>query len=289
MKNKPKIIHLIYIPFTGVGIFGGFRGQQWFIKRIEIFKQYTLKSLLNQTNKNFVVWISFRARERNNPLVQELEVYLNAINFPFVFTFDGLMYADDRYFPHFKNRLPFFKRVVRGCWRSKKFNLYAMYEVLQDKNASLQKRVENSLNVLKPIFARADFVYMTRIDSDDMFHKDTMQEIQETRPQYKAVTIPKGYVYNRITRELSTWDPTTNPPFHTIIFPYDVFFDAEKYVEYLGEYRTHEDVVKLYDHKKIKKRLYCVLTHSWNISTAYSHRFRGMKCKNNILKNFGIN
>lgn len=62
-NNKQKIIHLVYIPFTGVGIFGGFRGQEWFAKRIEIFKQYTLKSLLNQTNKNFDCWISFRDRK----------------------------------------------------------------------------------------------------------------------------------------------------------------------------------------------------------------------------------
>ena len=288
MKNK--IIHLVYIPFTGVGIFGGFRGQEWFVKRIEIFKQYTLKSLMNQTNQNFVMWISFRSQEKNNPLVYELERYLNALNFPFIFTFDGLMYADDRYFSKFRDRLPFLKRVLKGLWKSKKMNFYAIYEVLRNKNASLPKRIKNSLEILKPIFSRTDFVYLTRIDSDDMFHKNTIKEIQKIKPQYKAITIPKGYVYNRITRELSGWDPTTNPPFHTIVFPYDVFFDAEKYLEYMGGYRSHEDVIKLYDYIKLKGRLFCVLTHNVNISTTYVHRFRGniMKNKKKILQDFGI-
>ncbi len=287
---KPTKTHLVYIPATGVGLFRGFRGQEWFAKRIEIFKQYTLKSLLNQTNKNFVTWISFRPQERNSPLVRELETYLEALNFPSIFTFDGLMYVDDRFFPKFKDRIPFLKKVIRGLWRAKKFNLYAIYDVLRDKNTSLEKRIKSSLNVLRPIFRRTDFVYVTRIDSDDMFHKDAIKLIQKVKPQYKAITIRKGYVYNRITRELSEWNPTTNPPFHTIIFPYDVFFNAEKYLEYMGGYRTHEDVVKLYDYKSLRGRLYCVLTHSFNISTNFSHRFRGpeTKQKKKILKDFGI-
>ncbi len=285
---KPTKTHLVYIPATGVGLFGGFLGQEWFAKRIEIFKQYTLKSLLNQTNKNFVTWISFRPQERNNPLVQELDVYLNALDFPFIFTFDGLMYADDRFFPRFKDRIPFLKKVLRGLWRVKKLNLYAIYDVLRDKNASLKKRVGNSLDVLRPIFARTDFVYLTRIDSDDMFHKDVVKELQAIKPNHKAITIQKGYVYNRITRELSEWSPTTNPPFHTIIFPYDVFFDPQKYLEYMGGYRTHEDVTKLYDYVSLKGRKYCVLTHTANISTTYTHRFRTNVVNKRILKDFGI-
>ena len=286
---KPTKIHLILIPFTGVGIFGGFRGQEWFAKRIEIFKQYTLKSLLNQTNKNFVTWISFRSQERNNPLVQELDVYLNALDFPFIFTFDGLMYADDRFFPRFEDRIPFIKKTLKGFWRARKIDWFALWDVCRDKNANLKKRLANSLNVLRPIFARTDFIYLTRIDSDDMFHKDVVKELQKIKPQHKAITIPKGYVYNRITRELSEWSPTTNPPFHTIIFPYEVFFDAQKYLEYMGGYRTHEDVVRLYDFVRLKGRKYCVLTHSYHISTTYNHRFRGNVVKNKkILREFGL-
>lgn len=273
-----------------MGLFRGFRGQEWFAKRIEIFKQYTLRSLLNQTSKNFVTWITFRPQERNNPLVKELEVYLDALNFPFIFTFDGLMYADDKFFPRFRDRIPFIKRTLRGFWRAKRFDWFALYDICRDKNASLKKRLTSSLDVLRPIFRRTDFVYLTRIDSDDIFHKDVVKLIQQIKPQHKAITIRKGYIYNRITRELSEWNPTTNPPFHTIIFPYEVFFDAEKYLEYMGGYRTHEDVTKLYDYIKLKGHLYCVLTHSWNISTNYSHRFRGgiIKNKVKILKDFGM-
>lgn len=286
-----KKIHVVYIPFTGVGLFGGFRGDNWLSKRIEIFKQYTLKSLMNQTNKDFVTWISFRPQERNNKLVTELGVYLDALQFPFAFTFDGLMYADDRFFSRFKPRIPFIKRTIRGMWRAKKLNLYALWDICRDKNASLEKRLHNSLGSLRPHFEAADFVYMTRIDSDDMFRMDAIAKIQMTETNHKAVIIRKGYVFNRITRELSEWNPTTNPPFHTIIFPYNVFFDAKKYIEYMAGYRTHEDVPNIYDYVELIERLYCVLTHDVNISTTYTHRFRGRKTeeKDSILKEFGIN
>lgn len=287
---KPTKIHLVYIPFTGVGLFGGFRGNEWLEKRIEIFKQYTLKSLLNQTDKNFVTWISFRPQEKTNKLVKELEIYLDALQFPFIFTFDGLMYADDRFFPRFRDRIPFIKRTLRGFWRAKKINWFALWDICKDKNASLNKRLKNSLGILRPHFQAVDFVYMTRIDSDDMFRKDVIEKIKEVSSNHKAITIRNGYVFNRITRQLAEWNPTTNPPFHTIIFPYNVFFDAEKYLEYMGGYRTHEDVVRLYDYYPLEEKLYCVLTHDVNISTTFTHRFRGeeWKEKEEIFSSFGI-
>lgn len=39
------------------------------------------------------------------------------------------------------------------------------------------------------------FVYLTRIDSDDMFHREVIADIQkEMRKERQAVLIPKGYV-----------------------------------------------------------------------------------------------
>ena len=92
-----NFVHLIYIPFTGVGLYGGFRGQEWYKDRIEIFKQYTLKSLLNQTERNFVIWLSFRPQEETNPLTAELLNYLKSLDIQYVATFNGLMYIDDKY------------------------------------------------------------------------------------------------------------------------------------------------------------------------------------------------
>src|SRR3990167_9840934 len=92
-----KEIHIIYTPFTGVGLHGGFRGNEWFKHRIEIFKNYTLKSMLNQSNKDFIHWFSFRQEELTNQEVFKLDEYLTRLNYPHIFTFDGLMYWDDKF------------------------------------------------------------------------------------------------------------------------------------------------------------------------------------------------
>ena len=57
------IAHLISVPFTGLGLHGGYRGDSWFKYRVEVFKKYTLPSLMNQTNKDFTIWLQFRPEE----------------------------------------------------------------------------------------------------------------------------------------------------------------------------------------------------------------------------------
>ncbi len=76
MLNNKNFIHLFFVPFTGLGLHNGFRGDAWFKNRIEIFKNYTLKSLLNQTNKDFVLWFCFRPEEEINPLLIELQKHM---------------------------------------------------------------------------------------------------------------------------------------------------------------------------------------------------------------------
>ena len=90
-------IHFVQIPFTGLGLQNGYRGDEWLKYRIEIFKNYTLKSLLNQTEKNFVTWLCFREEERKNLQVVELYAYLTSLNIPVIFTFGGIVFWDDKY------------------------------------------------------------------------------------------------------------------------------------------------------------------------------------------------
>lgn len=255
--------HLIYIPFTGVGTNMTF-SEEWLKDRIEIFKNYTLKSLLNQTNLNYYIWLSFRPEEKNNPLIKELK------DLGLIITFDGLMYFDD------KN---------------------------EKANESLKERLQLSLNSFS--LGKSDFIYLTRIDSDDMFHKDAVQLIQNQEYKhevykdnivpFKALTLQLGYVYNKDTNEVAEWNPLTNPPFHTIIFPREVFFDAQKHIDGYEGFKSHEDIARL-PHKVLWRgdnrtdRLYMVLTHNpkMHISTTWEHPFKGKNLSNQVLKDFGI-
>ena len=272
--------HLIYIPFTGVGLNGGYGGDDWFKRRIEVFKEFTLPSLLRQTSKQFIVWVSFRPQERENPLTIDLEAYLKTKGINFVMTFDGLMYFDDKFSQKPKDMAMNFARLLRQCWRNGncKGLLNSSIEIFKGKNKTLKSRLSRSLAKIQRIFFGVDMMYVTRIDSDDMFHKEAIEEIQaETREPGTALVYTKGYVYNAETREYAEWNPKTNPPFHTIIFNERDFFDPWLYLKTMKGYRSHEDVPKAFKVKVLSDGKYCVVVHGKgnHISTVWNHPFKG--------------
>ena len=274
-----------------MGLHGGFRGDEWFAHRIEIFKNFTLKSLLNQTNKHFVLWLSFRPQEWEHPYLKELETYIAGLNaFPAIFTYDGLMYWDDKFSGRILDRIKNFARIIRDSLRYKRLELESFKEIFRNKNQTLSKRLESALDNLSSILPKVDWIYLTRIDSDDLFHKDAVTEIQNQSPEYRRVFIYKnGYVYNSNTQELAEWNPPTNPPFHTIIFPSDVFLTAKWHLSYLDGFRSHEDIPKLFNCKQLTDGRYCVLIHQRHVSTIWKHPFQGKMIEDKtILKDFGI-
>ena len=267
-------LHLIYTPVTGVGLHGGFRGDVWFKHRIEIFKNYTLKSMLNQSNKNFIHWLSFRYEEQYNPLTKELFNYLKSINYPIIFTFDGLMYWDDK-FTEYTLKSAFWNllMMVRDCWIYKEWKnpLTIWKYTWEDKNKTLLQRLTYVLEKFKRDFTGYDWVYMTRIDSDDMFHKDTIDLIQGQDPtSQEALVFDQGYIYNVKTGQLADWNPPTNPPFHTLIFYNWTFFDPVKHLEFYKDFHTHEDITRIFKYKILDINKYMVSYHGKQINTTWN-------------------
>ena len=310
-----QFIHLIQIPLTGVGI-RPFRGQEWFKNRIEIFKKYTLNSLLNQTNKNFTLWITMRPEESDNLLTKELESYLKEKGFTAFMSFDGLMYVDDKFIGGAKEKLMNLARIIRMAYlQDNPYSVQtplqflkmlltrkpplrfgwgkALKELFRDKNKTLRNRLSNTLGEIKETFKekKYDWVYVSRIDSDDMFSKDFVAEVQSYRPFPGALTCRNGYVYNSLTGQLADWRPKTNPPFHTIIFPKEEFLEADRYIQYFKSFKSHEDIPKVFHCQNLKDGNYCVLVHNQHISTLWNHPWLGGEIKENkqeILSKFGI-
>ncbi len=254
-----KQILLAMTPFTGLGLMEGFRGDVWFKNRIELFKNYTLKSMLNQKNRDFVHWICFREEERNNPLTEELEDFLKNINYNFIFTYGGIPFWDDKY-----------------------------------SKDNLLDRLRKILPQLKDIIGDAEIVKEWLVPSDDMYSQEVSESIKEVQFVEKgAIVHTKGYIYNEQTDQLAEWCPTTNPPFYTIMFSRDVFLDPQHHFDFMEPYRSHEDIAKLFKNIQMPDGRYCVLVHGNNISTCFDHPFRGREFyydnqKREILKQFGI-
>lgn len=273
-----NFVHLIYVPMTGVGLYGGYRGDAWYAERIEIFKNYTLKSFLNQKSRNFVLWLSFRPQEERSPLTADLANYLKSVGMPYVLTFDGLMYHDDKFGGSPWNKFRNMLRVFRGAWRNKTGRdiVPALKELFHDKNSTLLDRLAKSLFRLKRYFNEAEVILMTRIDSDDMISQNTVQNIQGAAQVGHAIVLDHGYILNTDTGEWALYNPTTNPPFYTLVFERNDFFQPDFHLEFYKGFQSHEDIPRLFPLITIGSA-YCVTVRNpkMHISTVWNHPFRG--------------
>ena len=238
----------MYCPFTGLGLYGGYRGKRWLRNRIQIFKQFVIPSLKAQTHQNFVLWLSWRHEDRNNPLVRELydwlkDNYEQFSHAKFVFTYAGVCFWDDKY-----------------------------------SDVEAHERLINSIHQSMPelfnFIGGAEHVLMSIQPSDDCYHKTMVKEVQdvfEADATIQAVAYKRGFVMDYKTKELRLWNPTTNPPFYTIKFTRQLFTDPLKHIEYAG-IKSHEylDVLKIHP---MEERGFLVGTHGENISTVFNHPF----------------
>lgn len=283
--------HLIYIPMTGVGLYGGYRGDAWYKERAQVFLDYTLNSLAHQTNMNFVVWMSFRPEEEHNPITAMIAREMKDRNVRFVFTFNGLMYNDDKFTDGLVHKT---KNILR-CMRDWKRNnrtlkevMRAIREIYVNKNKTLVSRMKKSLAVLEPYFGNSSMITMTRIDSDDLFHHMAVEIIQNFEPAPGALVCGKGLIYNTETKELAEWNPPTNPPFHTIMMSARFFFKSEIHYDIMREYKSHEDVTKMFQCRKLPDYFYCVTTHNPknHISTIWNHPFKGWMVESEAITDY---
>ena len=265
------MIHFMAVPFTGLGLFSGYRGSRWLRNRVKIFEQFVVPSLLNQVNKNFTVWVSWRPEEKNNKIVVSFIARLSKINeLKFIHTFTGCPIWDDKY-----------------------------------KGDEARERLLNALHgamaTLINYVGETDYVYMTIQPSDDLYDKYTVQNIQAifANTDLEAVGFKQGYICNYQTKEVCEYNPTTNPPFYTIKFPRKIFTDPFPHAQYtalkvdVGEYKvgtpcpSHEYIGDCLKYGTFDVRGFLVGCHLDNISTVFNHPFKGAPVEN-VLDKFGI-
>lgn len=256
-----KTLFFCYTPFTGLGLYGGFRGNRWLRNRITIFKQFVIPSLLNQSDREFIHWISWREEERNNPHVIELQTWLLSIpNYRFIFTYGGVCFWDDK---------------------------FSDEEASNKLFLSLQKNLPDLMNMITDY----EEVIMLIVPSDDLYHRTTVQDIKTTFeliPDTQVASYQQGYLCNYNTKKVVEYNPTTNPPFFAIKFPRHIFSDPARHMRYTGPYKSHEYVGDKMKLTTMSERGYMVGTHGENISTHSNHPFGGSEVDDLIFEKFGI-
>lgn len=250
----------MYCPLLGLGLYGGHRGRRWLRNRIKIFKQFVIPSLKAQTSKNFILWMSVRPEDRYDNDIKELKEYLDSITeFTSIVTYAGVCFWDDKY-PD---------------------------DVAQKR---LAEAVHGSLGQMFDTIGSVDHVLMTIQPSDDVYHKEFVEQIQKcfvSMPEIQALGFRNGYVANYQTLEVSEWNPKTIPPFFTIKFPTQIFIEPTKHLSYTGPYKSHEYIADKLNFGFIETRGFLVGTHGENISTHYNHPFKG-ELTPDVLRDFGL-
>jgi len=249
------------MPLTGLGLYGGHRGSRWLRNRIKVLKQFVVPSLQAQTNKNFTLWISVRQEDRHDKQVKALKEYFDSIReFETVFTYSGLCFWDDK---------------------------------LSDKVARdrLVTNLHGTIGELMNHIGGVSHVLMTIQPSDDCYKNGVVQGLQgvfREMPELQAVGFLKGYMMNYLTGELAEYNPVTIPPFFTIKFPKEVFIDPLKHLEYTGPYKSHEYIADKLKFGTIQERSFIVGCHGENVSTVFSHPYKGESVSREVLKDFGL-
>ena len=240
-----KVTHFLYCPLTGLGLYGGHRGSGWLKNRIKIFKQFVLPSLLAQTSKNFVLWVSVRYEDHYDNDIENFRQFLESItDFKTVFTYSGVCFWDDK-FPD------------------------------DEAHTRLIDAIHGSMGELFNVIGESESVLMTIQPSDDCYHKDMVNDVQEIfkNTDYQVIAYQRGYVMDYLTLNMKEWNPKTNPPFYTIKFSRETFTDPLKHIEYTGPYKSHEYVGEKLKLFPIYERGFLVGTHGDNISTVFDHPY----------------
>lgn len=254
---------IMCIPFTGLGLYGGYRGDKWLKNRLQVFKSFVLPSLTMQTDQDFLVWFQWRPQEKNNKIVRDFVHFIEKVRgLSCIHTFHGITIWDDK-----------------------------LSE--SDASSKLRTSLRESLPEIAPHVAESDWVYLTCQPSDDMYRLDAVELIRSVEPKVGiAMGWKKGFILNCASKEVAEYNPETTPPFATIVFEKETFINPEKHYRYIGPYKSHEEVSSLFDYTDLGGRGFMVGTHGENISTVWQHPYKGAEIlgddRNSVWIDFGI-
>lgn len=117
-----------------------------------------------------------------------------------------------------------------------------------------------------------DYVYVTRIDSDDLYALDALEIANQCRPtvqgQVEASMFRRGYLHDINTGEVGVYHGSSTP-FHTMMIPREVFCDPVKYKAM--DYGDHSQVNSRFPTQVLPDWRFTVLVHENNFISDMSY------------------
>lgn len=117
-----------------------------------------------------------------------------------------------------------------------------------------------------------DYVYISRIDSDDLYSLDALEIINKVTPkvmgQTEACLFRRGYIHDVRDLSLSVYSNSSSP-FHTLMVPREVFLDRDRYGT-LG-YGDHSKVTQTFPYQYLPDWKFTVLIHDKNFLSTMNY------------------
>ena len=125
----------------------------------------------------------------------------------------------------------------------------------------------------------SDFIYVTRVDSDDLYRHDALEIFSRQPPSQsdgpEALMFQRGYLYDIETKRIGVYFKHSSP-FHCVMWPTNMFLDPEQYrSHYCGD---HSKVKGFYRTRMLDPWKICVLTHGGNYSSSFESLSQGYVC-----------
>lgn len=129
-----------------------------------------------------------------------------------------------------------------------------------------------------PDLAADDFVYLTRIDSDDLYAPDALEIVGAQEPRVwprdnkgsgvEALMFRRGYLHDVRDGRWGVYEKQSSP-FHTLAFPADVFCDPAKFRQAFEP--KHHLICGAYPWRKLPDFKFCVLLHGRNTGSTWEN------------------
>lgn len=141
------------------------------------------------------------------------------------------------------------------------------YEKLPDN----VKFVEDFDSSVYSIIKGYDFLYIARIDSDDLFHKTYIQQLHDfkVKEDTEVLINQKGYLYDSVGNKLAHYFYRSTP-FYTLIYNTKDYLNKKRYWFPNG----HAGAITL-KYEILGENNFAVVVHSSNIHTNFNDQRRG--------------
>lgn len=138
--------------------------------------------------------------------------------------------------------------------------------------------------LIKKIIHGYDYLYIVRLDSDDMYHPNFIQQLIdfEHTSNLECIVNKEGYVYDIVGDNLGIWY-AQSPPFFTLIYKVQDYLSGFRYI-----LNSHTNAIKL-NHYVFNSGNFMVILHGQNTSTKFNHPFVRNIIDNSIQKKIILN